>query len=165
MTSSRLVREHACVLVRVFSNLAVTIAGSLLLAASFAFRGSVLGWLAVAAGAVTLAVVLVSFPVRGRGELQRALDLPTAAVAAWTIVVGCSYSGSELKWSSVGAAFALLALGVLGLLSEALELRAAFERLASARGASAAHAVAPRAARPRRLSAVGAAPRGDGEGG
>jgi hypothetical protein len=120
------------VLARQLSNLFVTLAGALLLAACFAFRPSVLGWLAAAAGCAVLVVVLVAFSLRGRGRVQRALDVATKVVAAWTIVAGRTLDGAQLKWWSVGGAVALLTLGVAGLLSGELELPSALRRVVSA---------------------------------
>jgi hypothetical protein len=137
------------VLVRFLSNLFTLIAGTLLLAACFAFRSTVLGWLALAAGCAVLVVILVAFAFRGRGSLQRTIDAATVLLAAWTTVAARSFDAGTLKWTSVAEAFALLGLGAGGLLSGELELRAALAR-AGTRSSSEMHRKMPHGAGPRR---------------
>jgi hypothetical protein len=116
-------------MVRFLSNMFVVIAGALLLTASSAVRLSVLSWLALAAGCAVAVVLLVAFPVRGRGNIQRRFDVATMAIAVWTIVAARSLSSGELNWWILGDASAFFALGIGGLLSGQLELRAALSRL------------------------------------
>jgi hypothetical protein len=125
-----LVGEASDVLVRFLSNVFAVVAGTLLLASSFAFGSGTLEWLALAAGSAVAVVVLAVFPVRGRGTVQRALDVVAVAAAIWTILTAPALSGAHLKWSSVGAASAFLVLGVLGLLTQGLELDLALRKLA-----------------------------------
>lgn len=115
-------------IVRSLSNLWLTLAGGLLLAACFAFAPGTLGWLALAAGCAVLVGLLGAFALRGRGWPQRALDLLAMALAGWTVVASRTFAGSTLRWLSVGESFALLGLGVLSTLLGQLQLRAAIER-------------------------------------
>jgi hypothetical protein len=124
-----LVGEASDVLVRFLWNVFAVVAGTFLLASSFAFGSGTLEWLAFAAGCAVAVVGLAVFPVRGRGNVQRALDVVAVAAAIWTIVTAPTLSSAHLKGSSVGAASAFFVLGVLGLLTEGLELDLALRKL------------------------------------
>lgn len=131
-------------MVRFLSNLWTLLAGSLLLSACFAFGAGTLGWLGLAAGCAVLVVLLGAFAVRGRGWPQRGLDLLTAILASWTIVAARAFTGSSLRWLTVGEAFALLGLGVLGLVIGQIQLRAAVTRgRARGRRLESAHPLGP----------------------
>ena len=118
-------------IVRFVSNVLVVIAGALLAGIAFAVDSDLLGWLAFGVGCGALLVVLAAFPVRGRGTLQRVLDLVAMLVAAWTIVASRSFGGSALSWWTLCEGAALFTLGIAGLLSGELEVRAALRRLLS----------------------------------
>ncbi|MGI8428158.1 MAG: hypothetical protein ACR2OB_02395 [Solirubrobacteraceae bacterium] len=115
---------------RFFVNLAVMVAGWLLLLGAVAFRFAVVGWLALAAGCVVLVTVLVGFACAGRGALQRALDGGMALAGAWTIVASCSFGGATLKWLSFSEAALFAALGLGGLILHEIQLESGLRGLA-----------------------------------
>jgi hypothetical protein len=100
---------------RFVSNLLVTAYATILLVACFAFRPAVIGWIGFAMSCATVATVLIAFAFRGRGPLQRSLDLLLVVIGAWTIIAARAYSGGSVKWLSFSGGAALWALAVVGL--------------------------------------------------
>lgn len=88
-------------------------------------------------------VLLAAFAVRGRGWPQRALDLVTIVLATWTIIAACAFAGSTLKWLTVGEAFSLLALGILGVVLGQIQFDAAVRRALRRRTEPPAHPLIP----------------------
>jgi hypothetical protein len=99
---------------RYLSNAALGVAGGFLVVASQAFTQPSIEWLALGIG--ILAVVLsAGIALKGRGNVQRGLDVLVAAVGAWTIVETLIFTASTNTWLgfSSGAAFVALALAGL----------------------------------------------------
>ncbi len=96
---------------RFTSNLVLLLGGAFLVSASLAFSASVIGWLALANGALILLTILSAFALRGRGVAQRVLDAFGFATAVWTVVASRCFAGADLRWLTFanGALMALLA--------------------------------------------------------
>jgi hypothetical protein len=125
------------VLVRFLSNLAVLLAGALLLAASLSFAAATTSWLGLGAACAVLVIVLAALPVRGRGPVQRCFDLIVLAVAAWSVVAARAFAADTARWLMFASAWAWLAAGALAQAIAALELARALRRLAPVGGSAA----------------------------
>lgn len=116
---------------RFTSNLLIAVLGGALAACSLVFSPGVVRWMALGAGCAAVVITLAGFAARGRGAMQRSLDVFVVATGAWTIVASCAYAGSTLRWLSFSAGAALGLLAVSGLIAhEAVterELRLAIE--------------------------------------
>ncbi|HTW12150.1 MAG TPA: hypothetical protein VME01_05360 [Solirubrobacteraceae bacterium] len=89
----------------------------------FTFDVGTQRWLGFGAGVATVLALMFGFAARGRGVAQRLLDLPTALVGAWLMVVtraiestGAGSSIHAVKWLNLSAGAALLGAGLVGLL-------------------------------------------------
>jgi hypothetical protein len=120
---------------RFTSNLLALLCGAFLAVAAFAFSAETLSWLGLGVGALTGAVVLVAFAFRGRGIVQRFLDVALGLLAAWTIVASRAFAGGTEKWLMLSAAAVQALLAVQGLIVHEtiveLSLRRAAERESS----------------------------------
>lgn len=107
---------------RFASNLAIAILGGALATLSLVLADPVVRWLALGAGAAAVAVTLAGFAARGRGSLQRTLDVPVALIGGWTVVASGSYGHGTLRWLSFAAGTALCALGIAGLIAHEVRM-------------------------------------------
>jgi len=106
---------------RFISNLLLATAGGFVIVATFAFAPPVVGWIAFGVtGVGVLVLVAATALVPGRGLVQRTLDGVVAVLAAWTIVESLVFNGSLMVWLSFGAAAAMVALAVAGLIAHEL---------------------------------------------
>lgn len=103
--------------------LAVTTGGIGVGVGALTFQGQTERWLGFAVGAVLVVVLMAAFAVRGRGTVQRLLDLPTVLTCVWlmmsTRAVESSGAGSSphaVKWLNLSAGAMLCGAGLLGLL-------------------------------------------------
>ena len=99
---------------RYLSNAGLAVAGAFLVVASQAFTQPAIEWLALGVGILAVALS-AGITLKNRGNVQRGLDVATAAVGAWTIVETLIFSGTtntNLGFAS-GLAFAALALAGL----------------------------------------------------
>lgn len=106
---------------RFISNVALAVAGAVVVVASQAFSASVTGWLlfGISLGALTLLAVVQRD--RARGGLQRRLDLAIGALALWSVVASVVYNGATLTWMSVASGLGYVALGVGGLVAHEVQ--------------------------------------------
>ncbi|MCW3019922.1 MAG: hypothetical protein JWN10_2230 [Solirubrobacterales bacterium] len=119
---------------RFASNLTVLLAGAFLACASFAFRASVVAWLAFGVGCAVLLTVLCVFPVRGRGTPQRVFDGCIFVIAAWTIVASRCFAGSTERWLSFASAATLALFAFVGLIVHEVLVELALARRVADRG-------------------------------
>ena len=105
---------------RFMSNIAIAVAGTVVLVASQAFTSSVTGWLTFGVSLGALALLAVQ-----RDELRRReqwmLSVATGALALWSAVASVVYNGTTLTRLSFAEAIGFVALGVLGLVTHELE--------------------------------------------
>src|SRR5437867_4076522 len=71
---------------RFISNVALAIAGAVVVGASQAFSSSLTGWLNFGVSLGALALLAVVQRDRARGRLQRTLDVATGALPLWSAV-------------------------------------------------------------------------------
>ena len=105
---------------RFISNVALAIAGAVVVVASQAFSSSLTGWLTFGVSLGALPLLAVVQRDRARGRLQRMLDVATGALALWSAVASVVYTGTTLTWLSFGEAIGFVALGVAGLVAHEL---------------------------------------------
>jgi hypothetical protein len=99
---------------RFISNLALGIAGAVVVVSSQAFMPATTGWVAFGVSLGALALLAVMQRDRSRGG-QRLLDAEIALLAVWTAVASVVYAGATLKWLSLGEGIVFAALAVAGL--------------------------------------------------
>ena len=99
------------------SRLALLTAGSFLVVATQegVWMGNTLKWMFIAGGALAIAVAAADAMLDS--AQQRGLDFLTALVGAWMIVEVLALSQGDVKWWSFGAAAAIAALSVVGLIA------------------------------------------------
>jgi peptidoglycan/LPS O-acetylase OafA/YrhL len=105
---------------RFISNVALAVAGAVVVVASQTFTPGVTGWLTFGVSLGALALLAVVQRDRARGRLQRMLDVATGALALWSAVASVVYTGTTLTWLSFGEAIGFVALGVAGLVAHEL---------------------------------------------
>jgi CDP-diglyceride synthetase len=100
---------------RFISNVALAIAGAVVVVASQAFSSSVTGWamFGVSLGALALLAVVERGAMNDRA--QRSLDAVIGLLAVWSAVASVVYSGRLLTWLSLSEGLAFVALAVIGL--------------------------------------------------
>jgi hypothetical protein len=113
---------------RFASNLFVLVAGVFLACGSFAFRPSVVGWLALGVGALIALVLLGAFAMRERGVAQRSFDACMLAVAAWAIVSSRTFSGPTEAWLAFASSATMVLFAFAGLVVHEVLLELALAR-------------------------------------
>lgn len=125
---------------RFASNLLVLLVGAFLAPTRFVFGAGGERWLAFAAGGAVVAVTVVGFAARGRGPLQRGIDVTLVIVGAWAVVSALSESAGTVGWLALaegGAAVILAGAGLVGhevVMERAVRARPAAERVVAAGG-------------------------------
>jgi peptidoglycan/LPS O-acetylase OafA/YrhL len=99
---------------RYLSNAALGVAGGFLVVASQAFTYPTFEWLALGIGIVAV-VLSAGVGFKNRGNVQRGLDVLTAAAGAWTIVETLLFSGAANTWLGFASGAAFVALALAGL--------------------------------------------------
>ena len=105
---------------RFISNLALGIAGAVVVVASQAFSSNVTGWLMFGVSLGVLALLGIAELDRARGLVQRALDAGTGALALWAAVASVVFTGTTLTWLSFAEAIGFVGLAVIGLVAHEL---------------------------------------------
>jgi hypothetical protein len=113
---------------RFASNLVVLLGGAFLACASFAFSANVVGWLALAFGALIALTVLGAFATRERGAAQRSFDVGVLVIAAWTIVSCRTFSGSTESWLTFASGATMVLFAFAGLVVHEVLLELALKR-------------------------------------
>ena len=102
---------------RFVSNLLLGLASGLVIVATQAFAPPVVAWIAFGVTGVGVLVLMAATALApGRGHVQRTLDGVVAVLAAWTIVESLVFAGMLMVWLTFGAAAAMLAIAVAGLI-------------------------------------------------
>jgi hypothetical protein len=110
---------------RFVSNLVLLVLAAVLSATRFALPAGPDRWLTLGAGCAVVVVVAGGFLARGRGPLQRALDLPMAVLGAWTVVSALVLSAPARPWVMLGEAAGIAFLAVTGLMAHEARMEAA----------------------------------------
>jgi len=106
---------------RFISNVLLAVAGGFVIVATFAFAPPVVGWIAFGVTGVGVLLLMAATAFApGRGLVQRTLDGVVAVLAAWTIVESLVFNGSVMVWLSFGAAAAMVAIAIAGLIAHEL---------------------------------------------
>jgi len=113
---------------RFASNLTLLVLAAIGVTTSLTFSPAVVGWLGLGLGCAATAGTLIAFAFRGRGRLQRMLDLTIVVLGAWTIVSARTLTGSSLRWQSFAEAAALFGLTTLGLIAHEVEVMQVISR-------------------------------------
>jgi hypothetical protein len=102
---------------RFISNVALAVAGAVVVISTQAFTTHTTGWVTfgVSLGALAL-LALVRIDRSGEGG-QRMLDAAIALVALWSAVASVVYTGTTLKWLSFAEGIAFVALALAGLIA------------------------------------------------
>ena len=87
---------------RFISNVALAIAGAIVVVASQTFTSSVTGWLTFGVSLGALALLALVQLDRNRGRMQRLLDAGIGGLALWSAVASVVYTGTTLTWLSFG---------------------------------------------------------------
>ena len=100
---------------RFYLYLALGLAGGAIAVVSQAFRPGITGWamFGVSLGALALIGVVQLDRAADRG--QHLLDAVLGALVIWSAIASVVYTGTTLKWLSLGEALALVGLAVTGL--------------------------------------------------
>ena len=106
---------------RFINNIALAVAGAVIVVSSQAFSSSVTGWLTFGVSLGTLVLLAVGMPVRARSRAHGMLAIGTGALALWSAVASVVYNGTTLNRLSLGEAIGFVALAVLGLAAHELE--------------------------------------------
>ena len=101
---------------RFISNLALALAGGVVVVSTQAFATRTTGW--VTFGVSLGALALLAMTNRGRSyeRIQSVLDAAIALLALWSAVASVVYSGTTLKWLSLAEGLAFVGLAVAGLI-------------------------------------------------
>jgi hypothetical protein len=101
---------------RFATNFVLLIASAFALVSTFALSRATDAWILLGLGCLATLVSLWGFGLRGRGALQRGLDLLAATGGAFLIVASRGFALGTTHWLGFGLATGLLALSVTGLL-------------------------------------------------
>jgi hypothetical protein len=104
------------------SNLTLLVLAAVWVTTSLTFFPTVVGWLSLGFGCAATGGTLTAFAFRGRGYVQRMLDLTIVVLGAWTIVSARTFTGGSLRWQSFAEATALFGLTTLGLIFHEVEV-------------------------------------------
>ncbi len=101
---------------RFISNVALAVAGAVVVVSTQAFAPQTTGW--VTFGVSLGALALLAMTNRGRSyeRIQSVLDAAIALLALWSAVASVVYSGTTLKWLSLAEGLAFVGLAVAGLI-------------------------------------------------
>jgi len=106
---------------RFISNVALAMAGAIVVVVSQSFSPSVTGWTTFGVSLGTLAVLALVQRDRERGRVQHVLDAATGALAIWSAVAAVVYTGSTLIWLSFAEGCGFVALALVGLVAHELQ--------------------------------------------
>jgi hypothetical protein len=97
---------------RFISNIALAIAGAVVVVGSQAFTSNVAGWITF--GVSLGALALLAF-VRRERMAERLLDAGIGLLAVWSAIASVVYNDRLLTWLSFGEGLGFVALGLTGL--------------------------------------------------
>jgi hypothetical protein len=114
---------------RFASNLTILTVGAFLAAVGFIFTEHTARWLAFSVGAAATVIVAAAFLVRGRGPVQRALDLLTWLTGVWTVVSALTFNAPTVRWLSLGEGGALALGAAIGLIAHEVAMERPFRAI------------------------------------
>jgi hypothetical protein len=100
---------------RYWTNMLIALLGGFVVVESLTFPEPAGAWVAFAFGIAIAALSLLSLPARGRGQLQRALDVVMVAIAGALIGVSVVYGGTTVAWLDFALALGSIGTAVTGL--------------------------------------------------
>jgi peptidoglycan/LPS O-acetylase OafA/YrhL len=106
---------------RFISNVALAIAGAIVVVASQTFTSSVTGWVTFGVSLGALALLALVQLDRNRGRMQRLLDAGIGGLALWSAVASVVYTGTTLTWLSFGEGLGFVGLALVGLVAHELK--------------------------------------------
>jgi hypothetical protein len=111
---------------RFTSNLLVLVLGAILAPSRFIFGAHTVRWITFGVGAAVTIAIAAGFLVRGRGPVQRGLDVLMALTGSWTAVSALVFPASVVGWLALGEGGALAVLAVIGLVAHELLMERPF---------------------------------------
>ena len=106
---------------RFISNIALGLAGAIVVVASQTFSSTVTGWVTFGVSLGALALLALVQLDRRRGRMQRLLDAATGGLALWSAVASVVYTGTTLTWLSFGEGLGFVGLALIGLVAHELK--------------------------------------------
>ena len=100
---------------RFISNLALAIAGTVVVVSSQAFSSNVTGWLTFGVSLGALALLAVVERVRIGDRPQGLLDAGIGLLAIWSAIASVIYNGRSLTWLSLAEGLGYVAFAIAGL--------------------------------------------------
>jgi hypothetical protein len=105
---------------RFISNVLLLLLGAWLMADRFLFGHSTVRWISFGSGSAIASVCALAFLARGRGALQRLLDVSALVMGGWMIVASQAYSPHTIGWIGVGVGGGAALSGLIGLVNHEL---------------------------------------------
>jgi hypothetical protein len=100
---------------RFISNLALALAGAVVVVSSQAFSSNVTGWVTFGVSLGALALLAVVERDRMGDRAQMLLDAGIGLLAIWSVIASVVYNGRTLTWLSLAEGLVYVALAVAGL--------------------------------------------------
>jgi heme exporter protein D len=119
---------------RFISNLALAIAGAVVVVSSQTFTASLAGWVTFGVSLGALALLAVVELESARGLIQHLLDAGIGALALWSAVASVVYNGTTLTWMAFAEGIAFVALALAGLVVHEIETERAVVALETVPG-------------------------------
>jgi hypothetical protein len=114
-------KEESRMSPRFISNIAVAIAGAVVVVVSQTFTASVTGWVTFGVSLGALALLAIVQLDRARGSMQRLVDAGIGVLALWSAVASVVYTGTTLTWLSLAEGIGFVALALVGLVAHELK--------------------------------------------
>jgi hypothetical protein len=102
---------------RFASNLLVLLAAAVMMGERFAFAPGVAAWLIFGGACFITVLVLLAFLARGRGTLQRLLDVCLAVIGGWSVISARTFPPHTAGWLGFAAGGACALLALIGLIA------------------------------------------------
>src|SRR5262249_12640072 len=115
-TQVRLNEEESEMSQRFMSNVALAVAGAVVVVSTQAFATNTAGWVTFGVSLGALALLAMANRERAGVGIQWILDAEIALLALWSAVASVVYSGETLKWLSFAEGLAFVGLGIAGLI-------------------------------------------------
>ena len=101
---------------RFISNVALAVAGAVIVVSTQAFAPQTAGWVTFGVSLGALALLAIAHRDPAGERIQWILDAGITLLALWSAVASVVYSGSTLKWLSLAEGLAFVGLAVAGLI-------------------------------------------------
>ena len=101
---------------RFISNVALAVAGAVVVVSTQAFTPSTAGWVTFGVSLGALALLAIANRERTGDWMQWILDAEIALLALWSAVASVVYGGETLKWMSFAEGLAFVGLAIAGLI-------------------------------------------------